>query len=133
MGLVLGWVSYRTGSVLPGMLLHVLHNTVLLTVDRSFPPPFPPSVFAWDNAWNNKALISGKSALIFNAPVRLGGGQARRSESRRAAVDLPGRKARRAGIFPAATATGGSGTFPPTNRRRRACCSISRPARRSAN
>lgn len=31
-------------------------------------PFFPPSVFAWDDAANNKALISGQSALIFNAP-----------------------------------------------------------------
>ena len=29
---------------------------------------FPPSVFAWDDSSNNKALISGQSALIFNAP-----------------------------------------------------------------
>src|SRR6185437_6963676 len=31
-------------------------------------PFFPDSVFSWDDASNNKALISGKSALIFNAP-----------------------------------------------------------------
>ncbi len=31
-------------------------------------PFFPPSTFAWDDASNNKALISGQSALIFNAP-----------------------------------------------------------------
>jgi ABC-type glycerol-3-phosphate transport system substrate-binding protein len=31
-------------------------------------PFFPQSVFAWDDASNNKALISGQSALIFNAP-----------------------------------------------------------------
>jgi ABC-type glycerol-3-phosphate transport system substrate-binding protein len=31
-------------------------------------PFFPESVFAWDDAANNKALISGHSALIFNAP-----------------------------------------------------------------
>src|SRR5207244_11870714 len=29
---------------------------------------FPASVFAWDDASNNKALIWGQSALIFNAP-----------------------------------------------------------------
>ncbi|MBV9828673.1 MAG: extracellular solute-binding protein [Alphaproteobacteria bacterium] len=29
---------------------------------------FPESVFAWDDSSNNKALISGQSALIFNAP-----------------------------------------------------------------
>src|SRR4030088_3562542 len=31
-------------------------------------PFFPQSVFAWDDASNNKALISGQSALILNAP-----------------------------------------------------------------
>jgi ABC-type glycerol-3-phosphate transport system substrate-binding protein len=31
-------------------------------------PFFPPSVFSWDDASNNKALISVQSALIFNAP-----------------------------------------------------------------
>ena len=31
-------------------------------------PFFPPSVYAWDDASNNKALISGQSALIVNAP-----------------------------------------------------------------
>lgn len=32
MGLALGWVAHRTGSTLPGMLLHVLHNSLLLTL-----------------------------------------------------------------------------------------------------
>jgi len=32
LGLVLGWVRHRTGSVLPCMLLHVLHNGVLLAI-----------------------------------------------------------------------------------------------------
>jgi ABC-type glycerol-3-phosphate transport system substrate-binding protein len=31
-------------------------------------PYFPESVFSWDNAGNNKWLISGKGALIMNAP-----------------------------------------------------------------
>jgi ABC-type glycerol-3-phosphate transport system substrate-binding protein len=31
-------------------------------------PFFPPSAYAWDNASNNKALISGQSALIMNPP-----------------------------------------------------------------
>ena len=35
---------------------------------RKTVPFFPPSVFAWDDASNNKALISGRSALILNAP-----------------------------------------------------------------
>ena len=30
LGLVLGWVCLRSGSVLPGMLLHAIHNSLLL-------------------------------------------------------------------------------------------------------
>lgn len=32
LGIILGWVCYRTGSVLPGMLLHTLHNGLLLSM-----------------------------------------------------------------------------------------------------
>jgi ABC-2 type transport system permease protein/sodium transport system permease protein len=32
LGIVLGWVCLRTGSSLPGMLLHALHNGLLLTI-----------------------------------------------------------------------------------------------------
>ncbi len=34
MGLMLGWIAYRTGSVLPGMLMHFVHNGLLLMVGR---------------------------------------------------------------------------------------------------
>jgi sodium transport system permease protein len=30
LGLLLGWLAWRTGSVVPGMILHALHNTSLL-------------------------------------------------------------------------------------------------------
>ncbi len=29
MGLILGWVAYRTGSVIPGMIVHLVHNGLL--------------------------------------------------------------------------------------------------------
>jgi ABC-2 type transport system permease protein/sodium transport system permease protein len=32
LGLMLGWVCWRTGSVLPGILLHVCHNGLLLMI-----------------------------------------------------------------------------------------------------
>ena len=32
MGLVLGWVCLRTGSLFPGILLHSIHNGLLLTI-----------------------------------------------------------------------------------------------------
>ena len=34
LGGVLGWVRLRTGSILPGMLLHATHNCLLLTIAR---------------------------------------------------------------------------------------------------
>ncbi|MBV9553530.1 MAG: extracellular solute-binding protein, partial [Alphaproteobacteria bacterium] len=42
-------------------------RTVLEWFKRAV-PFFPQSVFSWDDSSNNKALISGQSALIFNAP-----------------------------------------------------------------
>jgi ABC-2 type transport system permease protein/sodium transport system permease protein len=38
LGLVLGWVCLRTGSVVPGMILHVCHNGLLLSL-------------AWNESW----------------------------------------------------------------------------------
>jgi sodium transport system permease protein len=34
MGLLLGWISLRTGSVLPGMLIHFTINTLTVSLDR---------------------------------------------------------------------------------------------------
>jgi ABC-type glycerol-3-phosphate transport system substrate-binding protein len=51
-------------------------------------PFFPPTVFAWNDASNNKALISGQSGLDHGFTKRLGCGQARCTKSRRTAVDL---------------------------------------------
>jgi len=33
-GLVLGWVRWRTGTVLPGLVLHICHNGLLLLIAR---------------------------------------------------------------------------------------------------
>jgi ABC-type glycerol-3-phosphate transport system substrate-binding protein len=40
----------------------------VLTWFKKIVPFLPPSVFAWDNAANNKWLISGQGALIMNPP-----------------------------------------------------------------
>ena len=37
-------------------------------VQRFLVPFLPPDVFAWDDSSNNKALISGQAAFIFNPP-----------------------------------------------------------------
>jgi sodium transport system permease protein len=34
MGLVLGWIAYRTGSVLPGILLHLTNNALSVSMQR---------------------------------------------------------------------------------------------------
>ncbi len=36
MGLILGWICFRTGSVLPGMLLHMCHNSLLLLLGHYY-------------------------------------------------------------------------------------------------
>ena len=36
-GLLLGWIYYRTGSILPGILLHWVNNTAAFAVVRLFP------------------------------------------------------------------------------------------------
>lgn len=37
LGLVLGWLAYRTGSLWPGVLLHVIHNTSVLALPKLSP------------------------------------------------------------------------------------------------
>ena len=37
MGLLLGWMYYRTGSILPGVVLHWVNNTVAYSVYKLFP------------------------------------------------------------------------------------------------
>ena len=34
LGLILGWIRYSTGSVIPGICLHICHNGLLLTIVR---------------------------------------------------------------------------------------------------
>jgi ABC-2 type transport system permease protein/sodium transport system permease protein len=41
LGGVLGWLRWRSGSVLPGVLLHLLHNGLLVSV-ALFPGVFGP-------------------------------------------------------------------------------------------
>jgi ABC-type glycerol-3-phosphate transport system substrate-binding protein len=65
-------------------------------------PLLPPSVFAWDNAGNNKWLVSGKGALIMNPP----------SAWAVAAQDAP-KVAEQLWTFPAPK--GPKGRYDPTN------------------
>ncbi len=36
-GLLLGWIYYRTGSILPGVLFHLVNNTVAYIIERMYP------------------------------------------------------------------------------------------------
>lgn len=36
-GLLLGWMYYRTGSILPGILFHLVNNTVAYVLERIYP------------------------------------------------------------------------------------------------
>jgi ABC-2 type transport system permease protein/sodium transport system permease protein len=38
MGLLLGWLAWRTGSLWPGMLLHGCHNGLLMYLTLAYPP-----------------------------------------------------------------------------------------------
>jgi len=42
LGLVLGWICWRTASVLPGMVLHALHNGLMVALTY-----WAPSLQAW--------------------------------------------------------------------------------------
>jgi membrane protease YdiL (CAAX protease family) len=39
LGFVLGWLTHRTGSIAPSILLHALFNAVSITLLLAFPPP----------------------------------------------------------------------------------------------
>ncbi len=75
----------------------------------------PPDAQAWDDASNNKWLISGKGALIFNPPRRLP----------RSAGSSASRRDRSAASIQPCRASTASGTSPRTRRRPRACSSSS--------
>ena len=92
----------------------------------------PGDVSAWDDASNNKFLISGQGSLIMNPPSRLGRRQARRAAGRRAAAGrTASRPGRRDATRRSCRSSGASGTSARTSRRPRACSCISRSRRRS--
>jgi ABC-2 type transport system permease protein/sodium transport system permease protein len=61
MGLLLGWLAWRTGSLWPGMLLHGCHNAVLMWLTLSNPgegPRLMPEHHPWD-------LLAGAAVAVF--------------------------------------------------------------------
>jgi ABC-2 type transport system permease protein/sodium transport system permease protein len=83
LGLVLGWVCYRTGSAFPGMLSHACHNGLLLWMVRN-----RPTLVDW--GWNLQAqeripavwLAAAVTAAVCGALLVLVASGARRPEPR---------------------------------------------------
>jgi len=89
----------------------------------------PPDAVAWDDSSNNKWLISGKGALIFNPPSAWA--VAKRDAPKVAELcwthGFP--KGRRRGSTRSCRVSTARGSSPRTRRRPGACCSTSRRAR----
>ncbi len=62
MGAVLGWIAWRTGSLLPGILLHMFHNATIALLARWTPeleklPWFPESDQAVPGSWTVVSMV----------------------------------------------------------------------------
>ena len=92
----------------------------------------PPDAPAWDDASNNKWLVSGKGALIMNPPSAWAVAKRDAPQGRRAVLDARhAGRARRAASRRSCRTSGASGTSARTRRRPRACCCTCRSRRRS--
>ena len=93
----------------------------------------PPDVIAWDDASNNRWLISGKGALIFNPPSAwaVAKRDAPRSPSSAGPTRCP--PGPRGGSPLRRRSTGASGASRRTSRRPRACWPTCRPRTRSGS
>ena len=75
LGLILGWVCWTTGSVLPGMVLHACHNTALVL--------FGETAWARANEIPPAFLVAGAAGSVAGAAVLWLGGR-RRADARTA-------------------------------------------------
>jgi sodium transport system permease protein len=80
MGLALGWVAHRSGSTLPGMLLHVIHNGSLLLL---------PDLSPWLGEWTRSTershlpgplLIGAAIVVLIAIGILIAGTQTSRSD-----------------------------------------------------
>lgn len=55
MGIVLGWVSWRTGSVLPAMMMHALNNALSVSIGRLSPDDHV--LLPWVLAEGDRAMV----------------------------------------------------------------------------
>jgi ABC-type glycerol-3-phosphate transport system substrate-binding protein len=91
----------------------------VLDYARRLTPFLPPDVYSWDDASNNRALISGKSALIINPASAWVVAMRDNPKVGEQIWHHPYRLARTAGSYPAVKVSGASGNSAGTNRRRR--------------
>src|SRR5215469_6351387 len=91
----------------------------------------PPEVYAWDDAGNNRWLISGKGSGIMNPPSAWA--VAKRDNPKVAEIcwHHPMPKGPKGALPPSYRASTACGVSPRTNRRRRSCCSTSRKSLQS--
>lgn len=59
MGILLGWLRWRTGSLVPSIILHVLHNSSLLLVAQS-----RDSLAQWNIGQNQQEHLPGSWLLV---------------------------------------------------------------------
>jgi ABC-2 type transport system permease protein/sodium transport system permease protein len=61
---VLGWVCWRTGSVLPGVLLHALHNSCIVLLGY-YQPEWAAEEGHLPAAWLAAGALGGVLALVW--------------------------------------------------------------------
>jgi sodium transport system permease protein len=71
LGVLLGYVAIRAGSVWPGMLLHALHNGLQLSIGLTVQDWFPAAVDA--NPWLARVASFGADGYRFHSAVVAGG------------------------------------------------------------
>ena len=81
----------------------------------------PPEVYAWDDAGNNRWLISGKGSSIMNPPSAWAVAKRDNPRWRRIAGRMACRGARRAASSGSCRSSTACGRSPRTSRRRRTC------------
>ncbi|HYT89282.1 MAG TPA: type II CAAX endopeptidase family protein, partial [Gemmataceae bacterium] len=69
LGVVLGWVCWRSGSVLPGMLLHAVYNALPILLVY-YNPPTPGESAHWPLEW----LGAGFAGVVTGAALLLASG-----------------------------------------------------------
>jgi ABC-2 type transport system permease protein/sodium transport system permease protein len=73
MGLVLGWLAWASGSVLPGMVLHVLHNSVVVLagyyeprlIEAGWPASAHEHLPGWVLVSSGLAAVAGLATLAW--------------------------------------------------------------------